>query len=36
VRPMQTQRIVLNLEPAEVGDSRAEVDIIRLSDGSTW
>jgi hypothetical protein len=30
---MQAQRIVLNLEPAELDDSRVEVGIIRLSYG---
>ena len=32
VRPSETQRTVLNLEPADLGASRVEVGIIRLSD----
>jgi hypothetical protein len=35
VRPSETQRIVLNLEPAELGAGRVEVRIIRLLDGWT-
>jgi hypothetical protein len=31
VRPSDTQRIVLNLEPAELGVSRVEIDILRFS-----
>jgi len=31
VRPSETQRIVLNLEPAELDAGRVEVDIILLS-----
>jgi hypothetical protein len=33
MRPSETQRIVLNLEPAELGASRVEVGIIRFSNG---
>jgi hypothetical protein len=33
VKPSETQRIVLNLEPAELDVSRVEVGIIRLSGG---
>jgi hypothetical protein len=33
VRPSEIQRIVLNLEPAELGASRVEIGIIRISDG---
>ena len=32
VRPSETQRIVLNLEPAELGVTRVETGIIRFSD----
>ena len=33
VRPREAQRIVLNLEPEDLGVSRLVVGIIRLSDG---
>jgi len=33
VRPSETQRIVLNLEPADLGASRVEIGMISFSDG---